>query len=89
MNIMQVENRLFRVCRHYFEKSELFKTTFTLPSGSGNAEGSSDENAFVLEGIMANDFYAFLKVMTVCFVCLNDWALNELRSTPGLQIDCP
>jgi hypothetical protein len=45
-------------------QSDVFNTTFTLPSGNTNAEGRNDENPFVLHGIMADDFHAFLKVMT-------------------------
>jgi hypothetical protein len=44
-------------------ESEVFSTTFSVPSGSLEAEGASDLNPFVLRGIMANDFQALLKVL--------------------------
>ncbi|KAF7356257.1 hypothetical protein MVEN_00957200 [Mycena venus] len=61
----EVEDRLFKVPRNSFERrSEIFATTFTLPPGDGiHAEGQSDENPVVLEGIRSRDFEALLKVL--------------------------
>jgi hypothetical protein len=53
------------VYKHHFAQSDIFKTVFTLPAEktSGPAEGTSEENPFVLQGIYAEDFEALLKVM--------------------------
>ncbi|KAK7024955.1 hypothetical protein R3P38DRAFT_3356199 [Favolaschia claudopus] len=60
----KVEARIFKVPRYHFEhSSEVFATTFTLPVGDGNAEGASDENPVVLEGISSLDFQRLLKVL--------------------------
>lgn len=61
----QVEDYIFKVPRCHFErKSEIFRTTFTLPTGDGvHAEGQTDENPVVLEGIRSLDFQALLKVL--------------------------
>jgi hypothetical protein len=60
-----VEERIFKVPRHHFNRnSEIFSTTFTLPAGDGiHAEGESDENPVVLEGISSIDFKSLLKVL--------------------------
>jgi hypothetical protein len=60
----QVENRLFKVYQHHFMESEIFNTTLSLPSGNVQAEGISEANPFVLHGIMANEFQAFLKAIS-------------------------
>jgi len=61
----KVEDRIFKVPRYHFEhSSEVFATTFTLPPGDGvDAEGHSDENPVVLEGISSVDFQRLLKVL--------------------------
>jgi hypothetical protein len=60
----QVENRLFKVYRHYFMKSDVFQTTFNLPKPEGDeGEGHGDEHPFVLHGIKKDDFEALLKVI--------------------------
>jgi len=64
--VFQVEGRLFKVPKHYFaHKSDIFKTTFTLPQNQTgeSQEGSSDATPFKLEGIRAVDFRRLLKVM--------------------------
>ncbi|KAF7370264.1 hypothetical protein MSAN_00657600 [Mycena sanguinolenta] len=61
----KVENTFFNVPRYHFERSsEIFATMFTLPAGDGvPAEGQSDRNPIVLEGISSVDFRALLKVL--------------------------
>ncbi|KAJ7464530.1 hypothetical protein FB451DRAFT_1263750 [Mycena latifolia] len=65
----KVEDRIFKVPRYHFERnSEIFATTFTLPSptvgtADAHAEGHSDANPFVLEGISSVDFHRLLKVL--------------------------
>ncbi|KAJ7509740.1 hypothetical protein B0H11DRAFT_1659872, partial [Mycena galericulata] len=61
----QVEDRIFKVPRYHFERnSEIFATTFTLPAADNiHAEGNSDENPFVLEGISSIDFQRLLKIL--------------------------
>ncbi|KAF7356244.1 hypothetical protein MVEN_00955900 [Mycena venus] len=61
----KVEDCIFKVPRCHFEhKSEIFGTTFTLPTGDGvRAEGQTDENPVVLQGIRSVDFQALLKVL--------------------------
>jgi hypothetical protein len=45
-------------------ESEVFSSTFSLPSGHLEAEGTSDEKPFILHGVKAADFQAFLKVIS-------------------------
>jgi len=61
----KVEDRIFKVPRNQFERrSEIFGTTFTLPTGGDiQVEGQSDENPVVLAGIGSIDFQALLKVL--------------------------
>ncbi|KAJ6618890.1 hypothetical protein B0H10DRAFT_1947289 [Mycena sp. CBHHK59/15] len=61
----QVEERIFKVPRYHFEhSSEIFATTFTLPSGdNGTPEGTSDQNPLRLEGISSVDFERLLQVL--------------------------
>ncbi|KAF7309862.1 hypothetical protein MIND_00358300 [Mycena indigotica] len=63
--IFKVEDRLFKVPRYHFEhNSDIFSTTLSLPSVNDNdAEGNSDSNPFVLEGIESLDFQRLLKVL--------------------------
>ncbi|KAJ7625624.1 hypothetical protein FB45DRAFT_921875 [Roridomyces roridus] len=63
--IFKVEDQIFKVPRYHFERSsEIFATTLTLPAASNaHAEGSSDDNPFVLEGIDKVDFQRLLKVL--------------------------
>ncbi|KIM82558.1 hypothetical protein PILCRDRAFT_820414 [Piloderma croceum F 1598] len=59
-----VEGVLFKVPRRYFEKnSNIWSDVFTLPLGSNQAEGSSDENPIRLESISSIDFQRLLMVM--------------------------
>ncbi|CAK5267265.1 unnamed protein product [Mycena citricolor] len=60
-----VEDQLFKVPRYHFERnSEIFQDTFSLPvPGNDDAEGSSDEHPFVLEGIEKVDFACLLNVL--------------------------
>ncbi|KAJ6481256.1 hypothetical protein C8R47DRAFT_1135174 [Mycena vitilis] len=62
---LQVEDGIFKVPRYHFEhSSEIFATTFTLPAiDAVQAEGQSDENPFILEGISRVDFERLLKVL--------------------------
>ncbi|KDQ55085.1 hypothetical protein JAAARDRAFT_114741, partial [Jaapia argillacea MUCL 33604] len=60
----QVEGQLFKVPRYGFTaEPSVFQTTFSLPQGDQQAEGSCDENPLRLEGISAVDFQGLLKVM--------------------------
>ncbi|KAJ7699027.1 hypothetical protein B0H17DRAFT_1049944 [Mycena rosella] len=61
----KVEDRIFKVPRYHFEhNSEIFASTFTLPAVDDvQAEGQSDANPFVLEGISSVDFHRLLKVL--------------------------
>ncbi|KAJ7656478.1 hypothetical protein DFH06DRAFT_1199690 [Mycena polygramma] len=61
----KVEDGIFKVPRYHFEhSSEIFATTFTLPSVDAvQGEGQSDENPFILEGISRVDFERLLKVL--------------------------
>lgn len=58
-----MESSLFKVDRRYFEQSEIFKTIFSLPTGDEGAEGSSDYDPFIFEGIKTDDFRSFLSVL--------------------------
>ncbi|KAJ6620649.1 hypothetical protein B0H10DRAFT_1759746, partial [Mycena sp. CBHHK59/15] len=61
----QVEEQIFKVPRYHFEhSSDIFATTFTLPSGdNGTAEGSGDQNPLRLGGISSVDFERLLQVL--------------------------
>jgi hypothetical protein len=62
--VEQVEGVLFKVPRRYFEKnSNIWSGLFTLPLGSNQAEGFSDENPIRLESISSIDFQRLLMVM--------------------------
>jgi hypothetical protein len=62
--VEQVESKLFKVPRRYFEKnSNIWRDVFTLPLGNNQAEGSSDENPIRLESISSIDFQGLLRVM--------------------------
>jgi hypothetical protein len=63
VNVVQVEDKLFKVPRYQFEHSPIFKTAFTLPAGTLAAEGVSDENPIELPGIKKSDFESLLKVL--------------------------
>ncbi|KAF8802634.1 hypothetical protein BYT27DRAFT_7244638 [Phlegmacium glaucopus] len=59
--VFQAENILFQVPRYQFEKnSEIFASTFLLPTGDNVPEGSSEAAPFRLEGVSASDFRNFL-----------------------------
>jgi hypothetical protein len=62
--VEQVEGVLFKVPQRYFEKnSKIWSDVFTLPLGSNQAEGSSDENPIRLESTSSLDFQRLLMVM--------------------------
>ncbi|KAJ7097285.1 hypothetical protein B0H15DRAFT_36347 [Mycena belliarum] len=63
--IFKVQDRVFKVPRYHFEhNSEIFAATFTLPTAvDAEAEGQSDANPFVLEGVSSVDFHRLLKVL--------------------------
>ncbi|KAF8802633.1 hypothetical protein BYT27DRAFT_7215282 [Phlegmacium glaucopus] len=74
--VFQVEDILFQVPRYQFEKnSEIFASTFLLPSGDRVPEGSSEAAPFRLEGVSATDFRNFLA------------ALYPLSYSPELSMD--
>ncbi|KAJ6581980.1 hypothetical protein B0H19DRAFT_929537, partial [Mycena capillaripes] len=61
-----VEDRLFKVPRYHFERSEIFADAFMLPKPTGaahTAEGTSDQNPVRLEGISSVDFGRLLKAL--------------------------
>ncbi|KAJ6456084.1 hypothetical protein C8R45DRAFT_580958 [Mycena sanguinolenta] len=61
----KVEDTIFNVPRYHFKHaSEIFASMLTLPAGDCvQAEGQSDENPIVLQGISKVDFRALLKVL--------------------------
>jgi len=61
--VFLVEGDLFKVYRHFFEKSSVFATIFTLPPGDNDVEGSSDAHPFRLEGVAKFDFECLLRLM--------------------------
>jgi len=62
--IFLVEDTLFKVPRFPFERSGIFATIFTLPSGENTiVEGCADEHPFKLDGISKIDFQTFLRVV--------------------------
>ena len=59
-----VENRIFRAPRELFEiYSEVFKDMFSLPKVE-NAEGETDDKPLFLDGILKDDFHAFLTALS-------------------------
>jgi len=68
MTVFQVENRLFRVHRHFLaENSLIFSSMFSLPRdtsaelGSTPAEGTSDANPIYLSGVTELEFETLLR----------------------------
>ncbi|KAF5365175.1 hypothetical protein D9758_005360 [Tetrapyrgos nigripes] len=60
----QVEDLLFRVPRHHFQKkSHVFRDMFALPQGDQEPEGNSDANPIKLEGILATEFTSLLRAL--------------------------
>jgi len=59
----KVENYLFKVPRYQFKNSEIFESTFLLPTGDSEPEGSSEAAPFKLEGVSASDFRNFLAAL--------------------------
>ncbi|KAF8632432.1 hypothetical protein AX15_001876 [Amanita polypyramis BW_CC] len=83
--IFQVEDQLFKVHRHMFvQLSVVFRDMFTIPVPGGvEADGSSDKQPLVLEGIEKKDFVLLLR----CLYPLNfqgdlesSFSLEEWRS---------
>ncbi|KAJ7212851.1 hypothetical protein C8J57DRAFT_1097070, partial [Mycena rebaudengoi] len=64
-NPKQIENRLFKVPQHHFERgAEIFAAAWTLPVADGvESEVGSDQNPIKLEGISVVDFQRLLRVM--------------------------
>lgn len=61
---IRAEDTLFKVHRKDFEHgSEVFNNMFELPKASGKADGSSEEQPLVLEGIKACELEDFLSVL--------------------------
>ncbi|CAE6421768.1 unnamed protein product, partial [Rhizoctonia solani] len=62
---IQIENTLFNVHKYQLTKSEVFSDMFKMPKPKGDEpeEGSSLEHPIVIEGIVASDFAALLKVL--------------------------
>ncbi|KAH8117107.1 hypothetical protein DFH11DRAFT_1152839 [Phellopilus nigrolimitatus] len=89
--VFKVEDCLFRVPQQGFEsQSEVFKTMFTLPSGEDTEQdGCSDDRPLVLEGIKADDFRAFLKLLYPQFrrpTRANERTLSEEESLVVLSL---
>jgi len=66
MIVLQVENRLFRVHRHFLAKySPIFGSMFSLPripgEGATVVEGASDENPIYLSGVTELEFETLLR----------------------------
>ncbi|KAF8331243.1 hypothetical protein F5887DRAFT_218845 [Amanita rubescens] len=63
--VFQVEDQLFKVPRHLFVKlSQVFRDMFELPVPEGvEADGSSDKQPLVLEGIEKKDFVPLLRCL--------------------------
>ncbi|KAG2141266.1 hypothetical protein DEU56DRAFT_885326 [Suillus clintonianus] len=59
-----VEDCLFRVPRDTLEaQSDIFRDLFLLPVDADKAEGDSDTNPIVLEGILKEEFQSLMKVL--------------------------
>jgi hypothetical protein len=59
-----VEDNLFKVPKRYFEaNSGIFSDILVLPSGGGDADGSSDEKPIYLSAVKKVDFERLLGVM--------------------------
>ncbi|KAJ7072744.1 hypothetical protein C8F01DRAFT_259362 [Mycena amicta] len=78
--VFQVEDSIFKVPRHQFERcSEIFASIFTLPPpDQARVEGSDESCPLTLEGVSALDFRRFLKVL---------YPLDALPSVPNLNKD--
>ncbi|EIW80316.1 hypothetical protein CONPUDRAFT_105309 [Coniophora puteana RWD-64-598 SS2] len=62
--IIRVESTLYKVPRHILsEHSHVFRDMFALPSGNQPAEGLSDDNPIVLQGVTSYDFRQLLRVL--------------------------
>lgn len=65
--IVQVENRLFRLHRHFLaENSLVFSSMFSLPHGADDAgaaaiEGASDANLIHLSGVTELEFETLVR----------------------------
>ncbi|KAG2039834.1 hypothetical protein BDR03DRAFT_825379, partial [Suillus americanus] len=60
----QVEDCLFRVPRDTLEsQSDVFRDLFLLPVQADKAEGCSDTDPIVLEGILKEEFQSLMKVL--------------------------
>ncbi|KAH7338055.1 hypothetical protein B0J17DRAFT_628618 [Rhizoctonia solani] len=62
---IQIENTLFNVHKYQLTKSEVFSDMFKMPKPEGDEpeEGSSLEHPIVIEGVVASDFAALLRVL--------------------------
>ncbi|KAI0763125.1 hypothetical protein BD413DRAFT_643822 [Trametes elegans] len=62
--VFLVEDQLFKVPkRNFVDDSEVFRDMFSLPIWGTTAEGQTDEEPLLLEGVEIDDFYVFLRVM--------------------------
>jgi len=62
--IIRVESTLYKVPRHILsEHSHVFRDMFVLPSGDQPAEGFSDDDPIVLQGVTSYDFRQLLRVL--------------------------
>ena len=59
-----MENYFFKVPRHHFESSEIFRDMFQLPIAEGvQPDGFSKEQPLRLGGIKKGDFQQLLRIM--------------------------
>lgn len=65
-----MEDTLFQVPRENLEEqSEVFKGLFTLPAGENyEADGRSDEQPLLLEGVSVTEFRSFLTLLLPRYV---------------------
>jgi hypothetical protein len=74
---VEVEDRLFKVMRHPFLESEIFKFRFNLQSREKDAKSCTDdslsEDVISLQGtnVKADDFQALVKAMTRGMTIMN------------------
>ncbi|KAG7449850.1 uncharacterized protein BT62DRAFT_928599 [Guyanagaster necrorhizus] len=62
--VVQVEDTLFRFPKHHLmERSEAFRSMLSMPQGSNEPEGFSDDRPIKLSGISKVEFERLLQVL--------------------------
>jgi hypothetical protein len=69
LRFSQVENHLYRIHSHFFERESLFFRQ-KFQSAEGEERGSSDNNAYTLDDVKSEDFARFLWVFYNPYVYL-------------------